>query len=220
VLPSTYISESTLIIGVISLGTLLWAHRRDNRILIWVTKIIASTSFVVYALQQGALDHLYGNALFAALVFSWAGDLFLIPKQGRYFLAGLLSFLVAHLCFSAAFTALIFDPVSWVASLAAILLPGWALLRWILPALRPKLKTPVLAYIITIGLMLSLALSLSWIREEPIYAIAAFVFCLSDMAVARERFMVQSFWNRAVGLPLYYGSQFLFAHSAALPPVL
>ena len=44
----------------------------------------------------------------------------------------------------------------------------------------------------------------------------AFAFYVSDLAVARERFVSSSFLNRAWGLPLYYGAQILLAASVAL----
>jgi uncharacterized membrane protein YhhN len=39
----------------------------------------------------------------------------------------------------------------------------------------------------------------------------AVAFYLSDLAVARERFVVSSRWNPTWGLPLYYGGQLLLA---------
>ena len=38
----------------------------------------------------------------------------------------------------------------------------------------------------------------------------------TDLFVARERFVVKSFTNKLVGLPLYYGGQFLLAFSVGL----
>jgi uncharacterized membrane protein YhhN len=43
---------------------------------------------------------------------------------------------------------------------------------------------------------------------------AAVLFYLSDITVARDRFVTgPRFLNRLVGLPLYYSAQFLFAFS-------
>jgi hypothetical protein len=39
----------------------------------------------------------------------------------------------------------------------------------------------------------------------------AFSFYLSDIFVARQRFVTPSFFNRLAGLPLYYLGQFLLA---------
>jgi hypothetical protein len=37
------------------------------------------------------------------------------------------------------------------------------------------------------------------------------MFYLSDLAVARERFVSSTFWNRAWGVPLYFGAQLVLA---------
>jgi hypothetical protein len=42
---------------------------------------------------------------------------------------------------------------------------------------------------------------------------AAVAFYLSDVSVARDRFVAPGFGNRIWGLPLYYGAQVLFALS-------
>ena len=44
----------------------------------------------------------------------------------------------------------------------------------------------------------------------------AFSFYLSDIFVARQRFVQASFWNRLIGLPLYYLGQFQIAYTAGL----
>lgn len=44
-------------------------------------------------------------------------------------------------------------------------------------------------------------------------AAGAVAFYVSDVFVARDRFMKGGFVNRLVGLPLYYAGQFLIAFS-------
>jgi hypothetical protein len=50
--------------------------------------------------------------------------------------------------------------------------------------------------------------------------VAAFVgalgFYVSDVFVARQRFLKSEIVNRLIGLPLYYGGQFLLAFSVCL----
>jgi hypothetical protein len=41
------------------------------------------------------------------------------------------------------------------------------------------------------------------------------LFWLSDLCVARERFVTQGFVNRAIGLPLYYGAVLVLALASA-----
>ena len=49
-------------------------------------------------------------------------------------------------------------------------------------------------------------------------AVGAIAFTISDLFVARERFVQTGFANGAIGLPLYFGSQLLLAYSVTLAP--
>jgi hypothetical protein len=44
----------------------------------------------------------------------------------------------------------------------------------------------------------------------------ALSFYVSDVFVARQRFVKSAFLNRLIGLPLYYGGQFMLAFSVGL----
>jgi len=46
--------------------------------------------------------------------------------------------------------------------------------------------------------------------------VGAVSFYLSDLFVARDRFLKSEFTNRLIGLPLYYCGQFLLAFSVGL----
>jgi uncharacterized membrane protein YhhN len=46
----------------------------------------------------------------------------------------------------------------------------------------------------------------------------AILFYVSDLFVARQRFVVNAHHNRQIGLPLYHAGQFLLAFSAAWVP--
>ena len=52
-------------------------------------KLIASSSFIATALSVGALKHRYGQVLFAGLMLSLCGDLFLTGVSERAFMFGL-----------------------------------------------------------------------------------------------------------------------------------
>ena len=41
-------------------------------------------------------------------------------------------------------------------------------------------------------------------------------FYVSDILVAHQRFVMEHFYNRLIGLPLYYTAQFLLAFSVGL----
>jgi uncharacterized membrane protein YhhN len=77
---------------------------------------------------------------------------------------------------------------------------------------------PVLLYIIAITLMLSGASSVfgnSNLNPQGriMVLVGALSFYFSDVFVARDRFLKKAFFNRLVGLPMYYTGQFLLAFS-------
>ena len=191
--------------------TLLLLDAADRKNMAGVAKILASSSFVGLALASHALDSAFGRAVLVALVFSWCGDLFLLSRRSAPFRAGLLSFLLAHLAFVAAF---LIAGVSLPAALgaAAVLAPVAGLTaRWLLPRVPTSFKPPVAAYVLVITAMVVAAAGAVGAGSRLPLLGAAMAFFLSDLAVARERFVAPSPWNRRWGLPLYYLAQTLFA---------
>src|SRR5688572_27173059 len=81
----------------------LVGEARGQRTLIWVAKPLASVGFIGAAVASGATRSPYGVAILIGLGLSLLGDVFLIPRTRIWFLAGLVSFLLGHLAFAAAF---------------------------------------------------------------------------------------------------------------------
>ena len=52
------------------------------------------------------------------------------------------------------------------------------------------------------------------VPREKMFLSGRIFFYISDLFVARNRFLKREFFNRLVGLPLYYTGQFLLAFSA------
>ena len=80
---------------------------------------------------------------------------------------------------------------------------------------------PVIAYIIVITAMVVGAFTI--LGDSALVSTGRFVvlfgavsFYISDLFVARDRFLKTEFVNRLIGLPLYYGGQFLLAFSVGL----
>lgn len=130
--------------------------------------------------------------LTAGLLLSSAGDAFLSRNGERTFLAGLASFLAAHLCYIALFTLagggyglLLAD--LW-RTVVAVLMAGFmlAMMVVLLPRVGPSLRLPVLAYGVAILMMGLSALTLDsyWILG------GAILFMASDAILAAERFLV------------------------------
>jgi len=68
------------------------------------------------------------------------------------------------------------------------------------------------SYLAAISLMVVLA-SGTMAAAGPQLLIGAVMFAVSDIFVARERFVSPSVVNRLWGLPLYYAAQLIFALS-------
>lgn len=91
------------VLTLTALVALLLAEYRGFRPGIWIAKPLASLGFLGGAVYLGALDGCYGATLFAGLVLSFVSDVLLIPKKPLVFRLGIVSFLLAHVAYIAAF---------------------------------------------------------------------------------------------------------------------
>jgi uncharacterized membrane protein YhhN len=199
------------------LTALLFFEKKD---LTWgkaLSKLLLSSMFVGAALAAPNPLSSYSRPLLAGLVFCLAGDLLLAFPAMICFRLGLIAFLIGHLFYAAAFLPFL---TVGAASLAALPVTAAAAL-FIYRGLSPHLgdmKVPVIAYIAIISVMTYLAFCaaleprLSKSGGILIFGGAA-LFYLSDLFVARNRFIKKAFINRLIGPPLYYGGQFMLAFS-------
>lgn len=130
----------------------------------------------------------YQLAICIGLLFSLAGDVFLMLTPAR-FVAGLLSFLLAHLAYVLAFVqAAPAGSAPWL--LLPLGLAAALVLRLLWRALG-ALRVPVLLYIGAILLMVWTALARAVLHPGPASALAgggALLFMLSDSLLALNRF--------------------------------
>jgi uncharacterized membrane protein YhhN len=183
----------------------LVAERRGARALRAATKVGASLAFVALAVARG-VEGRFGAAILAGLVLSVAGDALLLSARRTAFLAGLVAFLLAHVAYAVAFAGVAHPSPG--PALAVALATG-AVLAWLWRGLG-SMRGPVIAYCLVISVMLWLALGVG----RPLVRAGALLFYLSDLLVARDRFVRPGFANRVVGLPLYYAGQVLLALAA------
>jgi uncharacterized membrane protein YhhN len=196
-------------------------------------KAAASAGFIAVAVAAGATHTAYGVWVLVALSLGWVGDVSLVSERRLWFLAGLGAFLVAHLGYIGAFATLRPNLLVALPVAAALLVPAALVARWLWPHLEADMRGPVLAYIAVITAMVATAAGTvagadptgpslifltagqPWPHSAWKAAVmtAAVAFYLSDVSVARDRFVAPGFGNRIWGLPLYYGAQVLFALS-------
>lgn len=193
----------------------------------YIAKPIASAAFVAIPLVTGAVTGAGATEvarwIALGLVLGAIGDVCLMFDHPRWFLAGLVAFLLGHVADVVAFARLL-SPRDWLdGPMAAIAIAAVAIaaivLRWLWPHLG-AMRGPVIAYVVVITTMLIGGLAIR-VHDggapgaRTLLAAGAITFFLSDLAVARERFVVSDRWNRYVGLPVYYGAQVLMAWAIA-----
>jgi len=203
---------STVILASIMAGaviSLLRAIRVEDRTQEVLSKTVASAAFVILGVIRWSSGDIFGGWLVAGLAFCAIGDVLLL--RDRTFDLGLVAFLLGHALYVAGFHAAL--PVGrWsLLVLALLLIVSGGAVRWLWPHLGRR-RFSVLAYIAVISVMVWGGVSAFTGGVLPWTAAAgALLFYLSDLAVARQRFVQKSLINRALGLPTYYLGQLLLA---------
>jgi uncharacterized membrane protein YhhN len=182
-----------------------------------LTKTLLSAIFVLTALTTPHLNLTYSWLIIIALAFCLAGDICLAFDSRKAFLAGLVVFLMGHLVYVAAFFIIAKVNAWTIGSLVAAGAVSGAVYTWLKPHLG-AMQRPVVVYMVIITAMVAGAASVAGDSHFSaigrwLVAGGAILFYLSDMFVARHQFVQKAFFNRAVGLPLYYLGQFLLAFS-------
>lgn len=201
---------------LIAVGGLVLAEFRRAHAGVWIAKPLASSGFIAASLASGALQSTYGRSVLLALVLCFCGDVLLIAQARAAFLAGLVSFLCGHLAFAFAFTQRGLAPGPFALALVLAFAAALAFLRYCEPHVPAALRHPVRAYVTAISLMLACAAGTVARSGAPAILVGAFLFCVSDLAVARDRFIAPGPWNALWGLPLYYAAQLVLAATVAL----
>lgn len=193
---------------------LLYAEYTHKRPLRAVSKTLASVAFVSLALTEHATATTYGTAIAVGLGLSLLGDVLLLFSDKRVFMGGIFAFLLGHVAFTAAFfiRGVALGPLE-ACFVLALLIAG-VVLRWLLPH-AGELKGAVVLYVLVISVMVPAAVASTVKTGAVLPAIGALAFYVSDLSVARDRFVHEGFVNRAWGLPLYYLAQVLLALSCA-----
>jgi len=173
-------------------------------------KVAASLVFVTVGILRYTPGHPYGAWIVLGLVLGAVGDLLLALPRG--FVAGLVVFLLGHLAYVAAFHTVV--PVrSWgYGALAPLIVVSGVVVNRLWPHLG-RLRWAVLGYVTVISIMVWGAAG-TIVPGQPAgwHRLAgALLFYLSDLFVARNRFVQKQFLNRALGLPLYYAGQLILA---------
>ena len=179
-------------------------------------KLVAASAYIAAALSLGAAGMLYGQVLLAGMAFCWLGDLLLVSRDSkRLFLAGLVSFLLGHIVYIGAFAVRGISVPSFLGTCIVMAVFTLIVMRWLKPGLDDRMRLPVWAYVIAISLMMAMATATFSAHGGLVLFLGGLLFVVSDIAVARNRFLSPGFINRAWGLPTYFAAQLLLAASVA-----
>jgi len=204
---------------LLACAALVFAEYRGHDWLRTGSKFVASGAFVIIGLPAFGAGP-FQTAMVIGLVLGAIGDIALLGRSNRAFVGGLAAFLAGHLAYVIAFAQLE-SPSHWIIYAGRIgivvIAGGCFALRWLWPNLG-KLKLPVVLYVAAIVAMVLGAFAIQATGglpapERDYLAIGAALFFLSDLAVAREKFVVRDFKNKLIGLPAYFIAQLLIAYA-------
>ena len=190
------------------------AEYQGARSRVYLLKPLTTTFILLIALTEGdPVSLAYKWIIIIGLLFSLGGDIFLMLPED-HFLAGLISFLLAHLAYILAFTGDVRNVmIPWLG------LPflGYALAFYVyLAPSLDKRRIPVMAYAVIISVMGWAAWG-RWLTlgeaSNLVAATGALSFIISDSLLAYQRFVKSAAWGQLAILSTYYLAQLLIAWS-------
>jgi uncharacterized membrane protein YhhN len=204
-----------LVLAAMSAVLHLIAEYRGAKRLTYIFKPLTTALLVAVAAAIPPADSVYSAAVLAGLLLSLAGDVFLMLPRDR-FIAGLLSFLAAHIAYLAAFSrgvAFGSRPILLLPYAVAALAVLWRL--W--PSLG-KLRLPVVVYVgALVAMAWQAAVRATVLDSGPAYAAAvgAALFVVSDATLAINRFHKPFRAAQALIMTTYVAAQMLIALSVS-----
>ncbi len=156
----------------------------------------------------------FRNKLFVfGMFFSFLGDVFLLSKEEFFFILGLGSFLIAHLCYIAMILKYLEKPT--LPSISKALFPYllvFIVLMQVLYSSLGAMKIPVIIYAFTISVFGMLSLLYYFQNKNTVARILVFgvlLFIISDSILALNLFYSPKSFFPVLIMSTYVGAQFL-----------
>lgn len=197
------------IIALISTIITIYAKMRENISLQYIFKPLTMLAIILLAIfNLSSPPTFYQKMIIIGLIFSTVGDVFLIDS--RRFVQGLISFLLAHICFIIAFfsTPNLPSLIFYLAYVTFFLSLLWKHLG--------NLKIPVIIYSLALALMSWFALSRYFEinDQKSLFAFLGSVsFVASDSLLAFNKFKSPFPFAEILILSTYFLAQWLIALS-------
>lgn len=148
------------------------------------------------------------------ILFSLLGDVLLMISLDRMFLLGLVAFLLAHIAYVIGFNIPLPVFSAWSLVFAFMVgLGGTRIIRRILEAIgNNRMRKPVIVYSLVISLMLLSAMmkltDVTWdAGAAALVSLGAFLFYLSDIVLAWNKFVAPIQNGRIYNIGLYHLGQ-------------
>ena len=179
-------------------------------------KPAAALGFVLIALMVGALDTAYGQIILLGLIACAAGDVLLLSRTSEnLFMAGMAAFALGHIAYMTAFISVQMGGLTGgrIVTVMLVILVGIGIFSWLRPHISHTMRIAVPIYVLIILAMVIFALGLPLLRPFVFAMLGALFFAVSDIFVARDRFVSPTPLNALAITPLYFGAQALIALS-------
>lgn len=180
---------------------------------VYIFKPLTTVLIIAIALTVEGERRGYRRLIVAGLCFSLVGDVLLMLPSDQ-FVGGLLSFLIAHLLYIAAFRSRIKGATSARNALACVAYGSFML--WLLIPRLGNMKLPVSIYLLVIMTMAWQALNrwaMTQSRGAMCAAVGAILFVASDSMIAFNRFFSAFRLAELLILVTYFTAQWLIAAS-------
>lgn len=200
-------------LAAISAAVDIAAQSSGPRTIVYIFKPLTMIFIISIAVIRESESSGYRSLVVAALCCSLAGDVFLMLPTDQ-FVPGLLSFLIAHLFYIAAFRSRPSGVPSALCGLACV--AYGTLMLWLLFPHLGAMRLPVSIYLVVILVMVWQALS-RWVTTRRagagVAALGAVLFASSDSMIAVDRFYGQVHLAALLILAPYFTAQCLIALS-------
>ncbi len=203
--------------GLITITVKLRARESEKRFEYAFKPLTMLWLILMVLLADAPFSTTYQLIILLGLLASLGGDICLMLPDDRWFLPGLVSFLLAHIAYIVAFTleSAGTTPIWYI---VPFVIYGVVILRWLWGDLG-ELRAPVLVYVCAIMIMAWQAAN-RWVEVRDtatlLAMIGAYLFVTSDSVLAVERF--RGSWRSAPFwvLSTYFTAQWLIALSVVL----
>jgi len=216
-----------LLIPALALSVVNWvAVARGQRRLEYVVKPGTLILVIIMALllMRDATNERLALFFVVGLCFSLVGDVFLMLPYGRFFIPGLIAFLIAHIFYIIGLNPTLPPPGSVI---ILIVMAGVSatIYTYVAAALRqkgrPKMQIPVAAYVTIISLTCFSAWATLFRPAWPVAArvtaiLGATLFLASDTMLAWNEFIAPSQVRGVLVMVTYHLAQFALAATIAL----